>query len=300
MPSDRSSRNNFSPRAGVLKDCLCRHLKYVIAPRREVQVQAALSKVVAFSVVHGVAHEIAEAQRPLAEQIVWNPHVALGLVGRVVHDHNQRRLIRGTPGEADVTVPGSVSIPRFKAFQQSPFAVRGGVTQAAQESIIERVEFRIAGFGRPAAQVNRYPAGQPLPLALVNKPEAGTKKGQNCGSLMSFRRKNGGGARLVMVLKKPDRLSLIIHVRAEVIANGPRVTFAQTIVKTFVVGVIEALLLELPFQVPVGLGHKEEAGLPRTSSRDRFGPERFGALAPGSLEDVGENQHRHIAAHTLA
>ena len=64
---------------------------------------------------------------------------------------------------------------------------------------------------------------------------------------------------LIVVFEKPNGLSLIIPIRTEVIADGPGMAFAKAIVEALVVGVIETLLLQLPFEIPVGLGHKNEA-----------------------------------------
>ena len=75
---------------------------------------------------------------------------------------------------------------------------------------------------------------------------------------------------------------------------------SQTIVKPLVVGVVKALLLERPLQVPINLGHENEAGLARACSRDGGGPEIGGPDSPGPLEHIGKNQHRHVAANAVA
>ena len=57
--------------------------------------------------------------------------------------------------------------------------------------------------------------------------------------------------------------------------------FAQAVVESFVVGVVEALLLQRPFQVPVDLGHEEELRmLPRTDAI------AFGQNGSGRLPQV--------------
>ena len=74
----------------------------------------------------------------------------------------------------------------------------------------------------------------------------------------------------------------------------------EAIVEPFIVGVVEALLLERPFQVPVDLGHEEEAGNTFAHPLGRRRPEERRTLAPGSFEDLGQDQHGHVAAHAVA
>ena len=64
---------------------------------------------------------------------------------------------------------------------------------------------------------------------------------------------------------------LVIPLRVEMLAHRPGVTLAEAVVQPFVVRVIESLLLQRPFQVPVGLGHEAGVGnlLPYTPGRLR-------------------------------
>ena len=75
---------------------------------------------------------------------------------------------------------------------------------------------------------------------------------------MHFRREGCSRPRLVVVFHKAGQLVLIIEPRVEMLAHRPRVPLAQAVVEPFVVGVIESLLLQRPFQVPVDLGHEAE------------------------------------------
>ena len=77
--------------------------------------------------------------------------------------------------------------------------------------------------------------------------------------LVHVRRERGRRARLVVVLQEARELVLVVEPGVEVLAHRPRVAFAQAVVEPLVVGVVEALLLQRPFQVPVDLGHEAEA-----------------------------------------
>ena len=68
------------------------------------------------------------------------------------------------------------------------------------------------------------------------------------------------------------------------VPNG--VTLAQAIVQPFVVGIVEALLLERPFQVPVDFGPEEKARKSLPHALGRSGPEERSTLVPGPLKDV--------------
>src|SRR5436190_14955282 len=68
------------------------------------------------------------------------------------------------------------------------------------------------------------------------------------------RREGGRGARLVVVFQEAPELVLIIQSSLEVLAYRTGASLAEAIIKSLVVSVIESLLLERPFEVPVNLG----------------------------------------------
>ena len=103
-----------------------------------------------------------------------------------------------------------------------------------------------------------------------------------------------------MVLQEAGQLVLVVQPRAEVLAHRPGVPVAEAVVQPLVVGVIEALLLQRPFQVPVDLGHEAEVRDTLAHAPGRLRPEGLGLDAPGPLEDVGQDQHGHVAAHAVA
>src|SRR5262249_47751259 len=62
----------------------------------------------------------------------------------------------------------------------------------------------------------------------------------------------------------------------------------------------ESLLLEGPFQVPIDLSHEKEFRATSADSFDGTRPEGSRTQAPGPLKDLRQDQHRHIAADTVA
>ena len=78
------------------------------------------------------------------------------------------------------------------------------------------------------------------------------------------------------------------------------VSLDEPVVQPLVVGVVEALLLQVPLQIPVDLGHEQEAGMLFLDARDGVGPEGLSLDAPGAFEDVGEDEHGHVAADPVA
>ena len=110
----------------------------------------------------------------------------------------------------------------------------------------------------------------------------------------------GGGPRLVVVFQEAGELVLIVEPGVKMLAHGPGVAVAQAVVEPLVVGVVEALLLQRPFQVPIDLGHEAEAGMALADLLRRRRPEERRSLAPGALEHVGQHEHRHVAADAVA
>ena len=86
----------------------------------------------------------------------------------------------------------------------------------------------------------------------------------------------------------------------EMLAHRPGVTLAQPIVEPFIVGVIESLLLHRPFPVPVDFGHELEVRMFASYRLGGLGPEEISVDAPRAFEHVGQDQHRHVAAHAVA
>ena len=85
----------------------------------------------------------------------------------------------------------------------------------------------------------------------------------------------GRGARLVVVLEKPGELILVIEPGAKVVADRPDVAGLQPVVEPFVVAIVEALLLQRPFEIPIDLGHESEGRMRAAHRRRRLRPERL-------------------------
>src|SRR5512144_475899 len=139
-----------------------------------------------------------------------------------------------------------------------------------------------------------------LALALVEEAKARCEEGDDGGGTMDFGRERGGGPRLVVVLEEAGHVVLEVEAREEVLADGPRVTLFQAVVEPLVVGVVEALLLEGPLEVPVDFGHEEEARDPGADGLRDPGPERRCGDPPRPLEDFRKDEHRHVASDAVA
>ena len=88
-------------------------------------------------------------------------------------------------------------------------------------------------------------------------------------------------------------------------AHALRALVLQTVVQPLVVAEIEAVLLQLPLHVPVGFGNEQEVRVGALDRRNHVVPVLGrgsvpGAAAPGPLEHVVQQQHRHVAANAVA
>src|SRR5262245_28730165 len=105
---------------------------------------------------------------------------------------------------------------------------------------------------------------------------------------------------LVVVLHESSQAILEIETGGEMFADRPRMTVAQSVVEPLVVAVVEALLLERPFEIPIDLGHEDESRVSFVNASDRPRPEDGAIEPPGPPEHVGQDEHRHVAAHAVA
>ncbi|GAA4697409.1 hypothetical protein GCM10023215_39540 [Pseudonocardia yuanmonensis] len=64
-----------------------------------------------------------------------------------------------------------------------------------------------------------------------------------------------------MVLDEPHQPLLVLPVRGQVGPDPPRIARHEPVVETLVVAEVEALLLQRPFEVPVGLREETETGV---------------------------------------
>ena len=83
------------------------------------------------------------------------------------------------------------------------------------------------------------------------------------------------------------------------------VVMLQAVVEPLVVTKVEALLLQLPLEVPVSFGNKEEVGIVFFDGRNQIAPvfccRRLSrAAAPGAFEDRIKQQHRHVTTDAVA
>ena len=140
----------------------------------------------------------------------------------------------------------------------------------------------------------------PLKLRLMKKSQSRRQKSNDRRSLVDLRRECRGRPRLVVVFQEAGELVLIVDFCAEMLAYRTRMTFAQSIVEPFIVGVVEPLLLQRPFSIPVDLGHETEVRMLLAHGLGCLGPKEFDACAPSPFEHVGQDQHRHVAPHAVA
>src|SRR5438128_1701444 len=83
-------------------------------------------------------------------------------------------------------------------------------------------------------------------------------------------------------------------------ADRPCVTLAQAVVESFIVSIIETLLLQGGFEIPIDLSHEKKFGRVLAHALCCLRPEELGGNAPGPLENLGQRQHGHVTTQTVA
>ncbi|MCG3776006.1 MAG: hypothetical protein JW395_2855 [Nitrospira sp.] len=122
--------------------------------------------------------------------------------------------------------------------------------------------------------------------------QSGARQGceRHCRSPRLLIRKRRSGARFVVVLDETNELLLVRQIGAEVQAHALGRAMLQSIIEPLVVAVIEPLLLQLPFLVPVGLSDEEDIGVSLPHPMDHLRPvfvlrSRPATVTPRALED---------------
>ena len=220
----------------------------------------------------------------------------------VVHDHDIAGTGRPLPGISDEALGGGIARPGLPRLQERPGTVAERIIclQHRQEPRIEGRDLRIRGLDRPAAQMRGQAHPGTLGLALLEEAKARGEEGDDGGGLVLGPGEGGRSPRLVMVLQKAGQLVLIVEAGEEMTPDLRRIGMAQPVIEPLVVAIVEALVLQRPFEVPIDLRHESEAGVGLADRGDRLGPERLRRQAPGAVEHLGQQQHRHVAAQPIA
>ena len=179
------------------------------------------------------------------------------------------------------------------------------VAEHCEQTAVERLQLVVCRLVRPSAEEHGQLHLPALHLALVDEARARLgHRGDGSGPGL-VGREGRRGTWLVVVLDEADEALLIRGVAAQVAANLVAALVHEPVVQALVVTEAEAVLLERPLEIPVGLGKEDEARVPGGDSRNHGVPvlpgrPRAGALAPRALEDVVQHQHRHVAADSVA
>ena len=125
--------------------------------------------------------------------------------------------------------------------------------------IVKPLQPFICRLDRRTDEVRRDALPSAFELPLVKESQARRKICDDGCGLVHSRREGRSCSRLVMVFEEPCELGLVIEPGAEMLAHRSRLAFSQPVVEAFVVGVVEALLVHRPFEIPIDLCHEAEA-----------------------------------------
>src|SRR6516225_5676606 len=98
-------------------------------------------------------------------------------------------------------------------------------------------------------------------LALVKEAQTGREKGDYGCGLQSPFRKDRRGARFVVIFEEAGEFVLVSEVGLEVSPYGCGMALTKAVVQTFIIGIIEALLLHRPLEVPIDFRHEQKIGI---------------------------------------
>src|SRR5437016_162164 len=123
--------------------------------------------------------------------------MALALVRRIVHRHQQPLVTSALPGKNQETIPGPVAIPSGNAFEQLPLAVaHSRMAQHRKQPIVKLFKFLIDRLVRPSNQMGRDPFCSPFELSLMKETQPGREERDDGRGFMDFWRKRRSRPRL--------------------------------------------------------------------------------------------------------
>ena len=209
------------------------------------------------------------------------------------------------PAPGDQLV-GAVVVRPAAALAQLPVAVaQVGVGDRRQQRLVERAQLLVRGLLGATREEHGNVGVEPFELAGVVQTGARERRHHDRRRALALRREGVCGARLVVVLDEAKEPLLIVGGRLQVAPHRLGGPADEAIVEALVVAEVEALLLQRPLHVPVGLRDEHERGMRRVDGGDDRGPVVLrrgvtGPRAPGAREDFVGHQHRHVTADAVA
>ena len=205
---------------------------------------------------------------------------------------------------------GRASFPGRPGLEQPPAAAaHDGVLQGPEQFLVELAQLPVGLLGGPPSQLNRQLHLAPVELAVVEEPHPRRGVGDEGRRPVLLGAEDLGSARLVVVFEEVCAAAEHFRVAAQVLAHGGGARVDQVVVEALVVGVVEPEGLQFVFQAPVGFSDEEKVRVAAPHGVDRLRPElpcgrraslRWRNLPPGSLKDIVQHQHGHVAAHAVA
>ena len=192
------------------------------------------------------------------------------------------------------------------ALAQLPFPVAQiGVGDRAEQLLVERAQLEIRRLLRATGEKHGDVGVQSLELARVVHASPLERRHDDRDRPLLLRRERIGRARFVVVLDEAEEPLLVVGGRLQMAAHRVRGAADEAIVEPLVVAEVEALLLERPLHVPVGLRDEHERRMRRANRGDDRRPvvlRRRGtrSLAPRACEDLVGHEHCHVAADPVA
>jgi len=235
--------------------------------------------------------------------------VALGAVGGEVYHDEIELGGQALPLDEEEVLPGGVFGPGGARGEQVEGALPYGAGgEGRKESLVDGLDGGVGRFGEAAEELDGGVAAGAGELTIVEEAEAGQGENGQRGGAVLGRGEERGDAWLIMVFEEMGGGGERARGRAEEMAlDGRGVARDEAIVEGFVVGKVEAEVLEAGFEAPIDFGEEEEAGVDAADGSEGGVPELVRRLrsegrevGPGAGEDVVEEKHGHIATDAIA
>src|SRR5262249_41593115 len=149
-------------------------------------------------------------------------------------------------------VPAGVAIPRRMTIQKPPVTfAKDRFLQPGKQQRVELLDLLVHRFLGTAAEMHRDLGSLTLELALMEETKPGRQESDDSRCPVHVEGESRGRAGLIVILQETRKLVLVIKAGQEMVVNRARMSFAQAVVEALVVSVVEAVLLQRPFQIPV-------------------------------------------------
>src|SRR5262249_42708520 len=166
--------------------------------------------------------------------------------------HDETEFLASVPSPGDQVLEAVVIRPASALTELPASDMKQRIADCGEQLFVERPQVVVDRLLRSPSKKNWQSDFASFKLPFVKQSCSRHRRDNNCCRKYPCRVEDGCCARFIVVLEETQQLLLVSHCGAQMQPDALWVVVLEPIIKSLVVTEVEALLLQLPFETPVG------------------------------------------------